>query len=231
MDGAFSPSSIDIPGIANIDGVLQFTGPGQPSSFQDSCGQIGVDGDVLSAVCRRKGGGYNQTSIEIPDIVNIDGVLQYADSGASPDAGEDNFVWNGDNYDWYDDGWNGPGFYIVGYQFRRGHGYGGGEGWHGWRRHGAGPHHGAFHAVPGGGRPAPVVHGTPMIHSPEHFHVGGPPGGGGNFHPHVGPVGGFHPGGGSPGGGGSFHPHAGPVGGSHGGGHPSGGKPPPKKHP
>jgi hypothetical protein len=214
MDGAFSPSSIDIPGIANIDGMLQFIGPGQPSSFQNSCGQIRVDGDVLSAVCRIRGGGYNQTSIEIPDIVNIDGVLQYAESGAPPEAGPDNFVWNGDTYDWYDDGWNGPGFYIVGYQFRRGRGYGGGEGWHGWRRHGGGPHHGAFHAAPGGAPPAPFAHATPMIHTapivhtPQHFHAGGPPGGG------------------------NFHPHAGPGGGPHPGGHPGGGaKAPPKKHP
>ena len=53
------------------------------------------------------------------------------------DGGEETLLYNGDNYEWYDSGWNGPGYYIVGYQFRRGHGYGGGESWHGWRH----PHH------------------------------------------------------------------------------------------
>jgi hypothetical protein len=44
------------------------------------------------------------------------------------------FVWHGRRYCWYDDGWQGPGFYWCGYAKRHGLGWGGGEGWHGWRQ-------------------------------------------------------------------------------------------------
>ena len=37
----------------------------------------------------------------------------------------DEFVADGQTYDWYDDGWNGPGWYVVGFEFRRGRGFGG----------------------------------------------------------------------------------------------------------
>jgi hypothetical protein len=36
-------------------------------------------------------------------------------------------------YCWYDDGWQGPGFYWCGYRLRVGYGWGGPAGWHGWR--------------------------------------------------------------------------------------------------
>jgi hypothetical protein len=39
----------------------------------------------------------------------------------------------GREYCWYDDGWRGPGFYWCGYRLRVGLGWGGPEGWHGWR--------------------------------------------------------------------------------------------------
>jgi hypothetical protein len=39
----------------------------------------------------------------------------------------------GREYCWYDDGWHGPGFYWCGYRLRTGFGWGGPEGWHGWR--------------------------------------------------------------------------------------------------
>jgi hypothetical protein len=44
------------------------------------------------------------------------------------------FVWHGRRYCWYDDGWQGPGFYWCGYAKRHGLGWGGGAGWHGWRQ-------------------------------------------------------------------------------------------------
>lgn len=189
QDGSFTRTSIEIPGIANIDGVLQFTG--DQSSFQRSCGDIRVQGDILWAMCRRGDGGYSRSSIEIPDIVNIGGVLQYADNaapppdmGAPPDAGDETFFYNGDNYEWYDDGWSGPGYYIVGYQFRRGHGFGGGEGWHGWRhRHPGG-------GFPNGGHPQFQPGSRPEFHpnQPREFHPGQHP----EFHP--GPRPDFHPG-------------------------------------
>ena len=42
------------------------------------------------------------------------------------------FYWHGRRYCWYDDAWNGPGWYWCGYAWRRGIGWGGGSGWHGW---------------------------------------------------------------------------------------------------
>ena len=50
------------------------------------------------------------------------------------------FVWHGRRYCWYDNGWQGPGFYRCGYARRHGLGWGGGAGWHGWRR-GVQPEH------------------------------------------------------------------------------------------
>jgi hypothetical protein len=46
------------------------------------------------------------------------------------------FIWGGRNYCWYDSGWRGPGWYWCGYDGRRGLGWGGVYGWHGWRRDG-----------------------------------------------------------------------------------------------
>ena len=44
------------------------------------------------------------------------------------------FFFGGQNYCWYDDGWQGPGWYWCGYAWNNGQGWGGGEGWHGWSR-------------------------------------------------------------------------------------------------
>ena len=95
------------------------------------------------------------------------------------------YVYGGQNYCWYDNGWRGPGYYYCGYAFRTGLGWGGGIGWNnwgggGWRGGGAGWHGGGWH---GGG--------------------GGWHGGGGGWH---GGGGGWHGGGGGwHGGGGGFH--------------------------
>jgi hypothetical protein len=43
------------------------------------------------------------------------------------------YVLAGRDYCFYPDGWRGPGFYWCGYAFRRGYGWGGPIGWHGWR--------------------------------------------------------------------------------------------------
>jgi hypothetical protein len=127
-------------------------------------------------------------------------------AGGAPDAAvttDDEYTYNGDSYGWYDDGWDGPGWYIVGFEFRRGFGFGGREGWRGWKHHGSHSHHGG-HDHHGGEH-----------HGDEH-HGGGHPGGGGH-------AGG---GGGHPGGGGFHHPfivHHGGGGGGGGGHHFSGG--------
>ncbi|MGO9024500.1 MAG: hypothetical protein ACLQIQ_09425 [Beijerinckiaceae bacterium] len=70
--------------------------------------------------------------------------------------------WGGHQYCWYDDGWQGGGWYWCGYAWRNGYGFGGPEGFRGWGRgrgglrggpHGGGhphgaPSHGAPHSVP-----------------------------------------------------------------------------------
>ena len=48
------------------------------------------------------------------------------------------FFWTGHNYCWYDDGWNGPGWYWCDMYLQPGIGWGGGYGWHSWR--GGHPH-------------------------------------------------------------------------------------------
>jgi hypothetical protein len=44
------------------------------------------------------------------------------------------YIWEGKDYCWYDDGWHGPGWYWCGYRTRRGLGWGGESGWRGWER-------------------------------------------------------------------------------------------------
>ncbi|MGO9135144.1 MAG: hypothetical protein ACLP8A_14025 [Methylovirgula sp.] len=67
--------------------------------------------------------------------------------GTAAAIAEAPFVFGGHNYCWYPDGWHGPGWYWCGYGARRGYGWGGGEGFHGWHHGGhGGPHgHGGDH--------------------------------------------------------------------------------------
>ena len=44
------------------------------------------------------------------------------------------FLFEGRRHCWYPDGWHGPGWYWCGYRLRTGLGWGGPEGWQGWRR-------------------------------------------------------------------------------------------------
>jgi hypothetical protein len=77
INGSFNRTSILLPGVENINGNFQFNGMGQPSTFQNSCAGIGIAGATLFAHCRRIDGGFNRTSILVPGIANIDGVLRY----------------------------------------------------------------------------------------------------------------------------------------------------------
>ncbi len=108
------------------------------------------------------------------------------------------FLWGGRNYCWYDGGWHGPGYYWCGYAYRRGFGWGGGEGWHGWSRGGGG--RGGFHG--GGGHDGGGFHGGGGHIGGGGFHGGGGHVGGGGGH-----AGGGHAGGGGHGGGGGDHHH------------------------
>jgi hypothetical protein len=81
-------------------------------------------------------------------------------AGDAPSLERVQFVFGGHNFCWYDSGWQGPGFYWCGYANRRGLGWGGGDGFHGW--HGGGGHaHDARVAVSHG---APQGHGG-MAHA------------------------------------------------------------------
>ena len=44
------------------------------------------------------------------------------------------FFFLGHNFCWYDDGWQGPGWYWCNYAWRSGYGWGCGDGLHGWNR-------------------------------------------------------------------------------------------------
>jgi hypothetical protein len=78
------------------------------------------------------------------------------------------YFWDGNEYCWYDDGWNGPGWYVCNYgPWISGLWWGGPLGWHHWRWHGPvfrGGH--AFH-------PGPTFHGRPAFRGGPAFH-GGP---------------------------------------------------------
>ena len=54
------------------------------------------------------------------------------------------FIYNGRQYCWYEDGWRGPGWYWCGYAHWEGAGWGGAYGWNGWRT----MHGGSYRRVP-----------------------------------------------------------------------------------
>ncbi len=94
------------------------------------------------------------------------------------------FFFGGQNYCWYDDGWQGAGWYWCGYAHRSGLGWGGGDGFHGWRRGGGGGHGGGgFH---GGGHGGGAFHGGGGGHGGAHGggHGGHGGGHGGGAHKH-----------------------------------------------
>ena len=72
---------------------------------------------------------------------------------------EGSVVWRGHKYCWYDEGWNGGGWYRCGFENRNGKGWGGPKGWQGAAR--MPPGSGAWFELP---PPAPPV-GAPSIAS------------------------------------------------------------------
>jgi hypothetical protein len=108
------------------------------------------------------------------------------------------FFFLGHNFCWYDDGWQGPGWYWCNYAWNNGYGWGGGEGWHGWNHGQRGVYRG-----PNGLAPrspvghAPLVNGghTPQYHAPQNnvvrtpqYHGGAAPHGAGPNHGGAGTV-------------------------------------------
>lgn len=87
------------------------------------------------------------------------------------------FFFGGRNFCWYDAGWQGPGWYWCGYAERRGYGWGGGAGFHGWTRPGHGP--GIMNRGPMGGHKGPMSGPKGPMGGPKGPMGGhkGPPGG------------------------------------------------------
>jgi len=71
-----------------------------------------------------------QPAADAPSAHLIVGVYNQADPVSLQKA---QWLWGGRNYCWYPGGWHGPGYYWCGYASRRGIGWGGPAGWHGWR--------------------------------------------------------------------------------------------------
>jgi hypothetical protein len=93
--------------------------------------------------------------------------------GAPAPVQDVQFLFGGRNYCWYPVGWHGAGYYWCGYANRRGIGWGGPVGWHGWSGGGPGGHGGP---VMGHGA---IAHGGP-IGGHSAGPGGGHPGGGGD---------------------------------------------------
>ena len=74
-NGTWNQTTIEMDGIENNDGRLQLSGGA--SSYQRSCRDIGANGDMLGATCQRRDRSWNETTIEVPGIANINGVLRY----------------------------------------------------------------------------------------------------------------------------------------------------------
>ena len=80
LNGQGRQTSIVLNGIENINGKLRITDVTQPSNFQDSCTNISIDGNELSAICAKINGQRRQTSIVLNGIENINGILEYTSS-------------------------------------------------------------------------------------------------------------------------------------------------------
>jgi hypothetical protein len=107
---------------------------------------------------------------------------------ASPIQSAQYYSFDDENYCWYDEGWQGPGWYWCGYQWDDGFGWGGPYGWNGWgggytirrhRLHGIGVWHSGApsHRLGAGG--APTAPGFPAGGAPATRRFGA---GGGSSH-------------------------------------------------
>ncbi|HWA89943.1 MAG TPA: hypothetical protein VG889_07900 [Rhizomicrobium sp.] len=78
-DGTPNATTMILTGIMNVKGVLTNLNSGVPSSFQSMCGSIEIfsDGPIvtLSAYCNNGSGGFNETSLQLNNINNQNGVL------------------------------------------------------------------------------------------------------------------------------------------------------------
>lgn len=71
-------SSIQIRGITNVDGNLEYLRDGRGrSTYQETCRDIRISGARLEARCQRADGSTKRTSVNLIGIVNDDGRLRY----------------------------------------------------------------------------------------------------------------------------------------------------------
>lgn len=71
-------SSIQIRGITNVDGNLEYLRDGRGrSTYQESCRDIRISGARLEARCQRADGSTKRTSVNLIGIVNDNGRLRY----------------------------------------------------------------------------------------------------------------------------------------------------------
>ena len=120
----------------------------------------------MLATALMAGGTLMHDSAQAAPVSTAGGIRAAADSLKLVESVQ--YVWGGQNYCWYDDGWNGPGWYVCSYgPWVSGGWWGGGYGWHHWHGghpghyHGGGGHyHGGGGHYHGGGGHYTVVAGT-----------------------------------------------------------------------
>jgi CVNH domain len=66
--------------VATICVGLHSPASAAPSSYQQTCNNIVISGNRISASCRKINGKYRQTSLVLKGIENIDGTLQVTDA-------------------------------------------------------------------------------------------------------------------------------------------------------
>ncbi|BAY43874.1 serine/threonine protein kinase [Scytonema sp. HK-05] len=80
VNGSYKSTSIQVLGIENVNGELKYNRNSRfASTYQESCQNISVKENILSAICRKADRTYSETpsSIEIMGISNENGDLSY----------------------------------------------------------------------------------------------------------------------------------------------------------
>ncbi len=80
LTGQSRQTSIKLKGVENINGELRVTDINKPSNFQDTCNNISINGNELSASCGKLNGQSRQTSTVLNGIENDNGILEYTSS-------------------------------------------------------------------------------------------------------------------------------------------------------
>ncbi|MDF5718721.1 MAG: CVNH domain-containing protein [Rhizonema sp. NSF051] len=77
VDHSLNNTSIELRGIENINGTLRETDFSKSSSYQLTCSNIHIHGNILKAICSKRDASLTRTSIALDGIENINGVLKY----------------------------------------------------------------------------------------------------------------------------------------------------------